>query len=77
MSDEDIERLQGSGLAMEMVVGVLLRIALDRSTRAAIADGISEIPLALSRRYDLEAKPAFKMGVEDAIKNISDQLRSG
>ena len=75
MKDAEIERLQGSGLAVEMVLGITLRILCDHPTRTAIADGIGEIPDALSRRYGLESKPDFKRGIEDAIENISSHLR--
>ena len=71
---DEIERLQGSGLAMEFMFGIFVHAISDAGFRAAIVEGINDLPGVLSDRYGLDSKPAFKRGIEEAVANVSRHL---
>ena len=66
-----IERLQGNGVARDLMISTALLLAngkADAKSRSDLAEAVIQIQDALLERYDFEAKPAFEQGVKEAFE---------
>ena len=74
---EDIQRLQGNVLGVEMLLGTALSVTcelLQDGTREQARNSISHVHKALEERYDLESTPMLKEGLKDTMDMISTIL---
>ena len=79
LTREDMESLEGTVMALELMLGVVILGVCSGRTKDFAVDILSafdSIPDALLSRYDLDSKPALKRNVIETINEISRNLRS-
>lgn len=73
---EKIEKLQGSVIALELILARVI-LTIPPRIRARVTSDLEPFPEDMVRRYGLDSKPAFKHGVEDTFESISRMMRHG